>query len=1740
MRVFISRNAQGQLKISKRKLSGVFIALATLLTAFFVTPASALATVTNAADAQGLVINEAYTNAGSANAQYKNKFVELYNNADHDISLDEVCLLYRSATQTGTASSSTWLTGSIASHGHYLISGSSNGDNGEDLPEADKQIPTLNMQGSNGTLVLVEGGTLITGKSGDTTTWDIDGIIDTLGYGATNTYETAPSVSPANNQDARSITRTDGEDTDDNSADFTLTDDITPQNSASDENGGETGGESGGETGGETGTEVSIAQIQGTGEDSPFVDQTVTTTGVVTATYPDGGFNGYYIQTPDTGGDIDLDEHEASDAVFVYSPSTVHSVDIGDYVEATGTVSEYYGLTEIAVTSEDLDVLEDDVEDPEPATVAYPEDDDDRESLEGMLIDPQGDYTVSDVYNTNTYGEVALTASHTPLLNPSVRGIKDTETDAAYQAEVDRAAKEQVVLDDGASRNYLTDTAAKNVPLPYLSNDNPVRVGAATTFTKPVVLDYRNEEWKFQPTKPLTGDNADEVQPATFENTRTDAPEDVGGDIKLGTFNVLNYFSTTAEDEDCATSNAYTDRDGNPITAKSCTVRGAWDDANKQRQLTKIVKAINALGADVVSLEEIENSAEFGEERDRALATLVDALNDAAGAGTWDYVRSPEDVPSNEDVIRTAFIYKPAAVQTVGESEILLDSEAFNGKGREPSAQAFKAKDADDEDAFLVVANHFKSKGSSGASGADADQGDGAGAYNATRTAQAEALLDFADDVSDEEDIEKVFLVGDFNAYEAETPIQKILNAGYTNISNEVSEETGKYSYAYDGAVGSLDHVFANTAAAESVTDADIWNINSVESVALEYSRYNYNVTNLYRDDVYRSSDHDPVIVGLKSSPTSTSTTTTINLLGINDFHGRIDNNTVRFAATIEKLRTDYSDDNTLFISAGDNIGASLFASAVQQDKPTIDVLNALDLKASAVGNHEFDQGLNDLTGRVEDQADFDYLGANVYRKDTTEPVLDEYSIQCVDGTGDDCEGGVRVGVIGAVTQETPSLVSPGGITSVDFGDPVEAVNRVAAQLTDGDESNGEADVLVAEYHEGAGAGEPEGSSLEAELAASPVFSKIVKETSPKVSAIFTGHTHKKYAWEYNGRPIVQTGDYGSNIGQIVLEYDETGGTTNTALQQSNAIELNTTSAFSLSEAPIEKIAALESNTETSAGTTSVVLYRNVPRDDDADEDNLVATYPRVAEVKRITDAALDYAAEQGNVKVGEAATDITTAFVDGDRDDRASESTLGNLVADSLLSSLSDTDRGGAQIGVVNPGGLRDELYQGDITYAEANAVLPFLNNLWTTTLTGAQFKQVLEEQWQLDADGNVPSRPYLQLGVSKNVSYTYDPDAEQGEHITSITVDGNPIDPDVNYRIGSFSFLLQGGDNFRTFAQGEGTRDSGLVDRDAWIEYISDNSPLSADYARRSVAAKGLPTEEVTAGDSFTVSFSKLALTSLGCPTETKLVATINGVEVGSADVVDDAATLTITVPGDLSGAVTLEVKGEATGTLSNYPLSVKASQTTPPEPVYESLPTSITVNPDQVTVGDTTTVTAGVTNPNDEIQELASLSVLIPQGFEYVADSTDGASEPQVNADGRSLTFALGTGSSGDAGASSSVLLLADGELSLSFKLKATAEGEGAVSVSAGSTVSGVEVLASSATLKAVSATPAPKGEKEGAEAGTSSGNNDELATTGADMTQVAIMLVLLMASSGCVIGAKTNLRKRDVVGTSGEAR
>ena len=223
-----------------------------------------------------------------------------------------------------------------------------------------------------------------------------------------------------------------------------------------------------------------------------------------------------------------------------------------------------------------------------------------------------------------------------------------------------------------------------------------------------------------------------------------------------------------------------------------------------------------------------------------------------------------------------------------------------------------------------------------------------------------------------------------------------------------------------------------------------------------------------------------------------------INLVGINDFHGRIDANTVKWAGTVRSSSTTRpAPANSIVVGAGDLIGASVFASASANDEPTIDVMNEIEMDASAVGNHEFDKGWADLRDRVigpvaTPNAHWDYLGANVYKKGTTTPVLPEYFEFTIDG--------VRVAVIGAVTQETPSLVSPGGISALDFGDPIAAVNRVAAQLSDGNNANGEADVLVASFH----AGSNVTTSYPEALAAGGEFAKMAN-LDPHIDAIFTG-----------------------------------------------------------------------------------------------------------------------------------------------------------------------------------------------------------------------------------------------------------------------------------------------------------------------------------------------------------------------------------------------------------------------------------------------------------------------------------------------------------------------------------------------------------------------------------------------------------------------------------------------------------
>ncbi|MEJ5913288.1 ExeM/NucH family extracellular endonuclease [Pseudokineococcus sp. 1T1Z-3] len=1086
-----------------------------------------------------------------------------------------------------------------------------------------------------------------------------------------------------------------------------------------------------------------ITTVQGTGAKSPLVGETVTVAGVVT-TSPEG-LGTVYVQDPTARPGV------RSTAVNVFGPGT-SGLAVGDSVQVTGEVGEFFGLTQ--VTADSIALCARDVALPRPFVLdrmAAP--DSVREQVEGMLLEvPEGmTATVTEVYNLNRFGEIALTSRDEPLRTATDVVAPGEEAIAYEQANAESA----LLLDDGRSTNL---SGAGQAPS-YGSADDPVRVGdqLASLGDRSYVLDYRFGAWRLQPTTPVTAETTDK---ATFDdaNPRTDAPQDVGGDVQMASFNVLNYFTTFGG-----------------------RARGADGPEGLARQEAKIVSAINALGAEVVGIQEIENGAALGEDRDEALATLVDALNAAAGEGTWAFVPSPADLPpvEDQDVIRNAFIYQPAAVSPVGES-VVDDDEEWVGRARQPLAQVFEAGGTQ----FMAVNNHFKSKGSvaSPPREGDEDSGDGQGASNATRVAEAERLVAFVEEIEDAP--EDVFLLGDFNSYTMEDPLAVLAEAGYVDLGS--AYDAGQ-TYVFSGRSGSLDHVFASASAAqELVTGADVWDINAVESYAYQYDGY----LPYFSPDPYRASDHDPVVVGLATGAAQEGDAV-LQLLGINDFHGRL-GDAVALGGTVEQQREREDVGDTLLLSAGDNIGASPFVSSIQQDEPTIEVLDELGLQTSAVGNHEFDRGIEDLLERVgvngeSGLADFPILGANVY-DESGDVLLPEYSLHEVDG--------VSVGVIGVVTEQTASLVSPAGIEGVVFGDITEAANRVVGELTDG--VGDEADVIVLSAHEGAPDGEGT-SSLEEQLALDNAFTDMVEGVSPEVDAIFTGHTHQTYAWQVpvpgtdRTRPVVQGGAYADNLSRITLTVDRESG-------------------------------------EVTASTVENLELTDVP------EEELVATYPRVAAIAETVAAAEAVADEIGSEVLGSLTADITRAFDAGGREDRGSYSSLGGLVADSYVYGSTLTPVEEADFGVVNPGGLRADLLFGEdgvITLAEANTVTPFANDLVIVPLTGAQVVTMLEQQWQPEGS----SRPFLALGPSEELTWSYDPDAPAGERILvdTIRVSGELLDLDATYRVATNSFLASGGDNFTVFAESD-SEITGLIDFDAFAQFIREFSPLSPeDYTDR-----------------------------------------------------------------------------------------------------------------------------------------------------------------------------------------------------------------------------------------------------------------------------------------------------------------
>ena len=618
-----------------------------------------------------------------------------------------------------------------------------------------------------------------------------------------------------------------------------------------------------------------------------------------------------------------------------------------------------------------------------------------------------------------------------------------------------------------------------------------------------------------------------------------------------------------------------------------------------------------------------------------------------------------------------------------------------------------------------------------------------------------------------------------------------------------------------------------------------------------------------------------------------------INLVTINDFHGRIEQSgtaagIARLGSAVDAFRAD--NPNTVFAAAGDLIGASTFTSFIQKDVTTIDALNAAGLDVSAVGNHEFDQGFADLTDRVMPLADWEYLGANIHDAETGDPALPEYWLQKFQG--------VTIGFVGAVTDELPSLVSPAGIADITVEAPVVAANRVADQLSDGKKNNGEADIVILLVHEGA-------ASTNIADAVDPAsrFGKIVLGANDNIDAIVSGHTHLPYdhvitsadspAFDHAPMPVISSGQYGERFSNMEISYDRA---TKTITKMDNTLYTMAT-AFD------------------AAGNVTAWLYEPDP------------------EIVPIVTAATAEADRLGNVVIGQAEGALNRAqrpgTVNGQPaqvENRGGESTLGNFVADVQLWSLNEDDQDrGVQITFMNPGGLRADINAGDTTYREAANVQSFANTLVTLDLTGDQIRRILEEQWQPAG----ASRPFLKLGVNKALMYTYDPTAAQGSHITEIFLNGVALDPDTTYKVGANSFLASGGDNFVTFREGTNKADTGKIDLEAMVDYFETFGGATPDYAQRAV---GVDVVSVAGGQA-TVNLSSLDFSTTEPKAGTVTVALEDGTVLANATVdpsyptpntFDEIGRATVTFPVPAGAtAETRFVITTPTGTTSSFTL-------------------------------------------------------------------------------------------------------------------------------------------------------------------------------------------------------------------------
>lgn len=518
--------------------------------------------------------------------------------------------------------------------------------------------------------------------------------------------------------------------------------------------------------------------------------------------------------------------------------------------------------------------------------------------------------------------------------------------------------------------------------------------------------------------------------------------------------------------------------------------------------------------------------------------------------------------------------------------------------------------------------------------------------------------------------------------------------------------------------------------------------------------------------------------------------TVNVQILALNDFHGNllppsgssgrvgtINAGGVEYLAThVNNLRA--LNPNTVVVSAGDMVGASPLLSALFHDEPTIEAFNLIGLDFNAVGNHEFDEGWDELVRLQEggchpvdgcldgdgfEGAEFQFLAANVTRKDNGKTIFPAYKMRAF--------AGAKIAFIGMTLEGTPSIVTPSGIAALDFHDEADTVNALIPEL----KKKG-IETIVVLIHEG---GAPATFDYNGCIGVSGPIVDIVNRFDDEVDVVISGHTHQPYNCVIDGKLVTSAFSFGRLVTKIDLTIDRATGEV------------------------------------TSMSADNRIVTRDVPKDNLLTE--LIAKYQAIA-------APLE------NRVIGSITATITRT------NNAAGESALGDVIADAQLYATTDPGNGGAVIAFMNPGGIRaDFTYasspagEGDgfVTYGESFTVQPFGNNLVTLTLTGAQIDTLLEQQF-VGCGQPVGGQKVLQVSNGFTYSWSLSAPACNKVDPASIMLNGVQINPTGSYRVTVNSFLADGGDNFSVLVQGT-DRLGGAVDTDALEAYFVAFSPVA-----------------------------------------------------------------------------------------------------------------------------------------------------------------------------------------------------------------------------------------------------------------------------------------------------------------------